>query len=134
VKRLFIIIGFILVLFTGCSNNNYKVTITTDRNSYTPSMSSAQGIKMTPNLGTKKSYGNFIYHWQTTEGEFIGAGKEVKNQGEPVVWSAIENDKVANIKESFDITLEVIGSESKKVLVTTKLIIEPDKGFYKVKK
>lgn len=133
-KRLFLIMGFILMLLVGCNKTSDKVTITTDRNSYTPAMSSAQGITMTPNFETKQSYENLVYYWETKDGEFIGRGKEVKNQGESVVWSAIENDKVAEIKESFDIKLEVRDSESKRVLATTKLTITPNNGFYKVKK
>jgi hypothetical protein len=89
---------------------------------------------MTPNFETTNSYEDLIYHWETNEGEFIGIGKEVKNQGESLVWSAIENDKVADIENSFNITIEVIGSESKKVLATTKLTIKPNNGFYEVKK
>ena len=133
-KRLFLIMGFILMLLVGCSKTSDKVTITTDPNSYTPLMSSAQGITMTPNFETKRSYENLVYHWETNEGKFIGIGKEVKNQGESVVWSAIENDKVKDIKKSFDIKLEVIGSESKRLLATTKLTITPNNGFYEVKK
>jgi hypothetical protein len=134
VKRLFLIIGFVLILLVGCNNAGDKFTITTDRNSYTPSMSSAQGIKMTPNFKTKKSFEDLIYHWETTEGEFIDIGKEVKNQGGSVVWSAVENDKVADINKSFDIKLEVIDSESKKTVAATKLTIMTDNGFYKIKK
>ena len=133
-KRLFLIMGFTLILLAVCNNVSDRVTITTDRNSYTPSMSSAQGIKMTPNFETNKSYENLIYYWETAEGEFIGIGKEAKNQGEPVIWSAVEHDKVADIKKSFDIKLEVICSESKKVLKTTKVTITPTNGFYEVKK
>jgi hypothetical protein len=133
-KRLITIFGFFLMLLVGCNKSNDIVTITTNINSYTPSMSSVQGITMTPKFKTEKSYENLVYHWETNEGEFIGLGKEVKNQGESVVWSAIENDKVIDIKKSIDIKLEVIGSESKRVLATTKLTITPDNGFYKVKK
>ncbi|GKU24195.1 hypothetical protein [Clostridium folliculivorans] len=131
-KRLFLIVGVVLILLVGCNNTSDKVTITTDPNSYTPSMSSVQGIKMTPNFETKKSYENLNYHWETTEGEFIDKGKEVENQGESVVWSAVENDKVIDIKNSFDIKLEVIGSESKKVLATTKVTIKSNNGLYEV--
>jgi hypothetical protein len=133
-KRLFLIMGFILILLVGCNKASDRVTITTDRNAYTPFMSSAQGIKMTPNFETKKSYEKLIYHWETANGEFVGIGKEVKNQGEPVTWSAVEDDKVADIKESFDLKLEVINSESKKVLATTKITITTNNGFYEVKK
>jgi len=133
-KRLFLIMMFILILLVGRNNTSDKVTITTDRNSYTPAMSSAQGIKMTPIFVTKKSNENLIYHWKTTEGEFIGKGKEANTQGEYVVWSAVENNKVVDIKKSFDVKLEVIDSESKKVLATAKVTITPNNGFYEVKK
>ncbi|MGE5628142.1 MAG: hypothetical protein ACM3X7_08490 [Solirubrobacterales bacterium] len=132
-KKLFLIIGFALILLAGCNSNSDRVTITTDRNSYTPSMSSAQGIKMTPDFETKKSCKNLIYHWKTGEGEFIGMGKEVENQGQAVIWSAVGNGKVVDIKKSFDIKLEIMDGESKKILATTKVTITPNNGFYEIK-
>lgn len=123
----------ILILITGCSTND-TVTITADRNSYTPLMSSAQGITFTPNFETKTNYKNLTYHWETSEGEFIGMGKEVNNHGEAVVWSAVENDSIAEIKNDFDIKLEVIESESQSVLASTKITITTnEKGFYSIK-
>jgi len=146
-KKLFLILGFILILLVGCNKTNDTatitndtvattndtVTITTDRNSYTPAMSSARGITMSPNFKSEKNYAKLEYHWITNYGEFIGVGKEVKNQGEAVIWSAIENDKVVDIKDSFDIRLEVIDSESQKILANTKLTIIPNNGFYEIK-
>ena len=132
-KKRFLIVGFILMLLAGCGNTSDIVTITTDRNAYTPAMSSAQGITMTPDFETKKNYKNLIYHWETNEGEFIGLGKEAENQGESVIWSAIENDKVADIKESIIINLEVIDGENEKVLATANLTITPNNGFYNIK-
>ncbi len=97
-------------------------------------MSSVQGITLTPDFETKTSFKNLVYHWETKEGEFIGMGKEANNQGEAVVWSAVDNDKIAEIKNDFDIKLEVIESESKKVLATAKITITTaDTGFYSVK-
>ena len=133
-KRLLLIMGFILMLLVGCGNNSDRVTITTDPNAYTPAMSSVQGITMTPDFETKKSYENLVYHWETNEGEFIGFGKEAENQGESVIWSAIENDKVADIKESFTIKLEVIDGDNKKVLASINLTISSNNGFYVVNK
>lgn len=133
-KRFFLILGFILMLLVGCTKTIDTVTINTDINSYTPAMSSVQGITMTPNFKSEKSFSKLIYHWTTTEGEFIGAGNEVNNQGEAVIWSAIENDKVTEIKIPFDIRLEVIDSESQKILANTKLTIIPNNGFYEIKK
>jgi len=132
-KKRFLIMVFILILLAGCGNTSDKVTITTDPNTYTPAMSSVQGITMTPDFETKKSYENLVYHWETNEGEFIGIGKEAENQGESVVWSAIENDKVAEITEFIVIKLEVIDGENEKVLATANLTITPNNGFYKVK-
>jgi len=133
-KRLLLIMGVILMLLAGCGNNSDQVSITTDPNAYTPAMSSVQGITMTPDFETKKSYENLVYHWETNEGEFIGFGKEAENQGESVIWSAIENDKVADITESVDIKLEIIDRENKKVLATANLTISSDNGFYGVNK
>lgn len=132
-KRLLSTVILILVLITGCSTSD-TVTITADRNSYTPLMSSAQGITLTPNFETKMNYKNLVYHWETSEGEFIGIGKEANNQGEDVVWSAVENDKIAEIKNDFDIKLEVIDSDSENVLAATKITITTiDNGFYSIK-
>ncbi|MEL7646485.1 MAG: hypothetical protein AAGU76_00245 [Sedimentibacter sp.] len=146
-KRLFLLLGFISILLAGCNKTNDTntitndtvnttsdtVTITTDRNSYTPVMSSAQGITMSPDFKSEKNYAKLEYHWITNYGEFIGTGKEVKNQGEAVIWSAIEKDKVIDIKDSFDIRLEVIDGESQKILAGTKLTIVPNNGFYEIK-
>lgn len=132
-KKLIFMVGCVLILLTGCNLTNDRVKITTDRNSYTPTMSSAQGIKMTPTFESINSYAKLIYHWKTDEGEFIGLGNDVKNQGEPVIWSAIENDEVVDIMQSFDIELEVIDSVNNKILATAKVTINPDKGFYIVK-
>lgn len=51
-----------------------------------------------------------------------------------MIWSAIDNDKIAEIKDSFDITLEVIDGESEKVLATAKVTVTTDDtGFYSIK-
>jgi hypothetical protein len=140
-KKLLRILGVIfilLMLFVGCDKTNDTVTISTDRNSYTPAMSSARGIKMTPNFNSKKKYTKLEYHWVADEGEFLSdfvdLGKEVKNQGDTVLWSAIGNDKVVEIKSPFNVRLEVIDSESQKILANTRLTINPNNGFYEIKK
>ena len=135
-KKLFLILiaGFIIILLAGCNKSENTVTITTDRNLYTPAMSSARGITMTPNFTTQNKYTNLTYHWTTSKGEFIGLGKDVKNQGEAVIWSAIENDTVMDIKNSFDIKLEVIEDGNQKILASTELTVTPNNGFYEVNK
>lgn len=134
-KKLFLtlIAGFILISFAGCNKSGDTVTIITDINLYTPAMSSVKGITMTPDFKTEKNYEKLVYYWTTSEGEFFGSGKEVKNQGEAVIWWAVSNDKVVEINKPFDVKLEVIDGENQKILSNTKLTITPDKGFYKVK-
>lgn len=125
------LIGYYNVPKAGAGD---AVTITADPNSYTPLMSSVQGITLTPELASKTNYKNLVYHWKTTAGEFIGFGQEANNQGEAVIWSAVEKDKVAEIMNDFDITLEVTESESGKVLASAKITITADgKGFYRIK-
>ncbi len=141
-KRSFLIFGVILMLIimlAACGTTINTVTITTDVNSYSPMMSSGSGgIKMTPVFNSKNTYAKLEYHWTTEEGEFISSfshlGKEVKNQGETVLWSAVENDKVIDIKSSFEIRLEVIDGVSKEILANTKQTIKPNEIFYEVEK
>lgn len=141
-KRSFLIFGVILMLIimlAACGTTINTVTITTDVNSYSPMMSSGSGgIKMTPVFNSENAYAKLEYHWITDEGEFISSfshlGKEVINQGETVLWSAVENDKVIDIKSSFEIRLEVIDGVSKEILATTKQTIKPNEIFYEVEK
>jgi len=138
-KKLFFIIVvtlIIILLIAACKKSNDTVTITSDRNTYIVTMSSARGFKLTPNFKSEKKYTKLEFHWITDKGEFINdftkSGKDVKNQGETVLWGAYENDKAA--AGTFDIKLEVIDSESKKILANTKLTISSDNGLYKIKK
>jgi hypothetical protein len=107
--------------------------IKADPISYTPAMSSVRGITLTPDFETKKHYKDIEYHWETGAGEFIGMGQEGSNQGESVIWSAVENGKIAEIKDDFDIKLEVTEAGSKEVLAAAKVTITTDNGFYKIK-
>ena len=138
-KKLFFIIGVTLIaiiLFVACKKTNDTVTITTDRNTYIVSMNSVEGIKLTPDFKSKKKYTKLEYHWISDKGEFINdfakLSKDVKNQGETVLWGACENDKFAT--GTFDIKLEVINSETKKTLVNTKLTITSNNGCYLINK
>lgn len=126
----------ILFIFVGCEKANNTVGIITDRNLYMSEMSIAKGINMTPYFQSNKTYSNLEYHWSTEEGEFssdiASYGKEVKNQGESVLWSAFEDGKVKDIKKTFTISLTVNDGNSQKMLCKTMLTITPNKGVYKV--
>jgi hypothetical protein len=124
---------FALLLTTGCGAKD-TVAITADPDTYSPLMSSVQGITLTPDFETKKDYEELVYRWETEEGGFVGQGKEVTNQGETVVWSAVEGDQLTEIEDDFDIKLEVVEGESGKVLATAEITITTtDPGFYSIK-
>jgi hypothetical protein len=140
-KKLIVSLGLILailIIFVACEKTINTVEIITDRNIYMSELSSAQGINLTPNFQSNKTYSKLEYHWSSEEGEFLShfasLGKEVKNQGESVLWSAVMNGKVEVIKNPFTISLSVIDGNSQKVLCKTKLAIAPSKGVYVVNK
>jgi len=137
-KKFILVLGFILIftmVFVGCEKTKETVTITTDINRYTPFMSSKQGITMTPNFISNKKHDKLEYHWTAERGLFIllySLEKEVVNEGENVLWSAIEDEKVVDIKEPFNIHLEVLDSETRTVLTRTMITIKADGIFYEV--
>lgn len=110
-----------------------SVEIIVDRKAYSPIMSSIRGITLTPKLTTKELYEDVTYHWHTEYGSFIKEGKsDVTNEGYSVLWSTIDGDKVVNATHTFDITLEVVGVESKAIIATDKITIVPNDGLYEV--
>jgi len=96
-------------------------------------MSSVQGITLTPEFKGESSDNEVVYSWKTSAGEFIGGDREIQNQGEGVIWSAIENDKVAEISDDVEISLDVIDDETDKVLASSNVTITLKDGFYKIK-
>ena len=132
-KKLFPIIGLILILLAGCGGTKAQVTITAEPDAYTPTMSSVQGITLTPEFKGESSDNEVVYSWKTSAGEFIGGDREIQNQGEGVIWSAIENDEVAEITKDVEINLEVIDDETDNVLASSKVTITLKDGFYKIK-
>lgn len=137
-KKLLFVLGLVLLftmVFVACDKEEDTVSISTDIQKYTPAMSSKRGITMTPNFKSNKKYNKLEYHWVAERGSFIlldSLESEVENEGEDVLWSAIEDEKVTDIKESFDIQLEVIDSEDNVILTKTKITINIDGFFYVV--
>lgn len=140
-KRMISIICSILVftaLMIGCKKPAYEVSINTDRNSYSPAMSSIRGITLSASLKPENKNSNLIYHWSTTSGGFLNTGdntttKEIENKGEGVLWSAI-TDGGEKAEKSITITLKVEEKGSGKVLGEKNLVIEEKEGSYWVKK
>lgn len=131
-----VLIALISITISAKTGGHAEVTITTDRDSYSPSMSYIQGIKMTSKFKSKNNYKNLKFYWTTPEGSFIlndnQSSSKVKNKGESVLWSATRNNRVVDIKNSFKIHLEVI--DSKKVLAVSDITIRPKDGFYEIRK
>ncbi len=132
-KKRLVLIGLILILLAGCGGTNDQVTITAEPDAYTPTMSSVQGITLTPEFKGESSDNEVVYSWKTSAGEFIGGDREIQNQGEGVIWSAIENDEVAEITKDVEINLEVIDDETDNVLASSKVTITLKDEFYKIK-
>ena len=130
-KKLSLILVVMMLLLIGCKATD-KVKISTNIKSYIPTMSSAQGITMTPDFKAKKSYDNIIYHWEASAGEFMNEGKEADMQSGYVVWSPLDDGNLVEIENNIEIKLEVLDNDSKKILASTNLTIKPTDGFYVV--
>lgn len=137
-KKLFLIGVFLLatVFLAACGKTNGSVSITSNVDKYTPTMSSVQGFTLTPNFRSDQKYHQLEYHWLAEKGSFISqfapSRSELTNEGEAVLWSAVEQDQLVDIKNDFQIVLEVIDGENGAVLAQTELTIEVDQGFYEV--
>lgn len=140
-KRMFSIICSMVLFATvmmGCKKAGYEVSINTDKNSYSPAMSSIRGITLSPRLKPEDKNSNIIYRWSTTSGGFLNTGdntttKEVENKGEGVLWTAI-TDGGEKAEKSITITLKVEDKGSGKVLAENNLVIEEKEGSYWVRK
>lgn len=118
------------------ARNNKAGLIDAHDSAYSPLMSSSIGIALKANFSLEKDYKNLKYHWVTEEGSFFvePEAKDVLNNGGPIVWQAIKDHKVADIKNSFNIVLEAIDMDSNKVVAKTSITINANDGFYKVQK
>lgn len=103
---------------------------------YSPLMSSAMGIALKANFSLEKNYKNLKYHWVTEEGSFFvePEANDVLNNGGPIIWQAIKDNKVVDIKHSFNVDLEAVDMDTNKVVDKTSITINTNDGFYSVKK
>jgi len=119
-----------------------KVKIQTDRDSYTPIMSSTVGIGLVPIYTSERDPESVKFHWRTNYGHFVSwkspeykvipLGTEVINNGEKIYWSYNE---MSEKKPSVHISLTVEDALSGEPLIETCLGIEwEDQHIAKVKK
>lgn len=140
-KRMFSIICSMVLFATvmiGCKKPGYEVSINTDKNSYSPVMSSIRGITLSPSLKPEDKTSNIIYHWSTTSGGFLNTEgntttKEIKNKGEGVLWTAITAGG-EKAEKSITITLKVEDKGSGKMLGENRVVLEEKEGSYWVRK
>jgi len=119
-----------------------KVKIQTDRDSYTPVMSSIVGIGLVPIYISERDPETVKFHWRTNYGHFVSwespeykvimLGIDVINNGEKIYWSY---NKMSEKKPSVHISLTVEDALSGEPLAETCLEINwEDQHIAKVKK
>ena len=131
------------VIYQNFQETSYeKVKIQTDRDSYTPIMSSTVGIGLVPIYISERDPETVKFHWRTNYGHFVSwesqeykvimLGIDVINNGEKIYWSYSE---MSEKKPSVHISLTVEDAISGQPLVESTLEIEwEDKDIAKVKK
>ena len=131
------------IIYQNFQETSYeKVKIQTDRDSYTPIMSSTVGIGLVPIYISERDPETVKFHWRTNYGHFVSwesqeykvimLGIDVINNGEKIYWSYSE---MSEKKPSVHISLTVEDAISGEPLVESTLEIEwGDKDIAKVKK
>lgn len=131
------------VIYQNFQETSYeKVKIQTDRDSYTPIMSSVVGIGLVPIYISERDPETVKFHWHTNYGHFVSwesqeykvimLGIDVINNGEKIYWSYSE---MSEKKPSVHISLTVEDAISGEPLVESTLEIEwEDQDIAKVKK
>jgi len=131
------------VIYQNFQETSYeKVKIQTDRDSYTPIMSSVVGIGLVPIYISERDPETVKFHWHTNYGHFVSwesqeykvimLGIDVINNGEKIYWSYSE---MSEKKPSVHISLTVEDAVSGEPLVESTLEIEwEDQDIAKVKK
>ena len=131
------------VIYQNFQETSYeKVKIQTDRDSYTPIMSSTVGIGLVPIYISERDPETVKFHWRTNYGHFVSwesqeykvimLGIDVINNGEKIYWSYSE---MSEKKPSVHISLTVEDAISGEPLVESTLEIEwEDQDIAKVKK
>ena len=138
IKNFILVFTFLLIL----SGNSLSadIEIETDRNFYTPILSSTIGIGLTPKHPLENQKGALRFHWSTNFGAFFswnngvrGFGPEVTNNGDKIFWS-YDPREMGKIKPPVRISLRIEDEKTKNILGETCIEIEWDKDFAKVKK
>lgn len=121
-----------------------KLEIETDRDTYSPILSSTVGIGLTPVYTVEEASDSSNFHWQTNYGHFVIwgpedqkvqiLGTEVTNLGEKIYWS-YDPDEMGKEKPPVFITLSIEDEVTKKVIYDSSLeLYWEDLDLAKVKK
>ena len=128
--------------FQETSSENVKIQ--TDRDSYTPIMSSTVGIELVPIYTSERDSESVKFHWRTNYGYFVSwkspeykvipLGTEVINNGEKIYWS-YDPTEMGEKKPPVQISLTIEDAISGQPLAESTLEIEwEDQDIAKVKK
>ena len=121
-----------------------KLEIETDRDNYTPLLSSTVGIGLTPVYTDQEASDGRNFHWQTNYGHFVSwglkdqrvqiLGSNVTNRGEKIYWS-YDPKVMGKEKPPVLIFLSVEDEVTKKVICDSSLeLYWEDLDLAKVKK
>lgn len=121
-----------------------EIPIQTDRDTYSPVMSSTVGIGLTPAYSMNRSPETVKFKWSTNYGFFLSweapdfkvnnLGSSVEYGYKKIYWSYNPSDSGVD-KPDVTVTLDVIDAVSGKTLTTSKLqIIWESQNIAKVKK
>lgn len=137
IALLIILITAIIAAVISYKSLNHSVSLTYVTKSYSPLMSSSRGIEVKAHANSFY-IGSLKYYWSTKHGSFLDSNNVEKkdivtNEDSSVIWSAVENGSVVDIKNKFQINLKVINEYNGKVFCEKNITIIPDKNFYTIK-
>jgi len=136
-----LLIIFTMALAACTEDNNLKVSIVNDVDTYALIMSSVRGITLTPKIDGETDK-TLVYHWkinndtekfQTPEGDKT----ELINEGEPVLFVGGPEEGLGSsekLTKRIKVTLTIEEKDTDNVLSKAELTIEDYSGTYKVKK
>ncbi len=122
------------------SDINYSdnLKINYDIDTYSPMMSSAPGIGLSPNWDSKAFGKKIKYHWNTNYGQFIMyqppdykisvLGVDVKNDGEKIYWTFEPDSELPKFR-TIEIILNIEDVEIGKTIAKSLLVLEKKESY-----
>jgi hypothetical protein len=137
IRSLSLVIAILIVfLFAiGCSSqeSTINVSIVSDKESYSPTMSSVPGLPLIASVSSSVELSNLEYTWKTDKGSFITWGEDtgyaVKKLGQEctiknndIYWAPISESNPNN--ESIKVSVVVRQSGSERIIGQKSILIK----------